>query len=139
MKDTSDLLNNLKSSKDIDLFLNGNKQEFITYNVSEYLSKLIDEYSLSKSEIIKKSGLDRTYGYQILNGKRTPSRDKLIQLAFGMDLSFDDVQKLLIYTGYAPLYAKNRRDSIIIYAIEKRLPVIDLNLMLDSKNEEILK
>lgn len=78
------------------------------------------------------------YAYQILSGIRTPSRDKLIQLALGMNLELEEVQSVLKYSGNAPLYAHNRRDSIIIFAINKKTTVIDLNILLDSKGENIL-
>lgn len=138
MKKTDELLKIIDSSHDIDGFLNKHEREFITINISQYLDELISKYNLVKSDIIKRSGLDRIYGYQILNGTRTPSRDKLIQLALGMQIDFEEIQKLLKYNGFAPLYAQNRRDSIIIFAIKNKMSVIDLNLLLDEKKEKIL-
>lgn len=138
MKKTDELLKIIDSSHDIDGFLNKHEREFITINISQYLDELISKYNLVKSNIIKRSGLDRIYGYQILNGTRTPSRDKLIQLALGMQIDFEEIQKLLKYNGFAPLYAQNRRDSIIIFAIKNKMSVIDLNLLLDEKKEKIL-
>ncbi len=137
MKKTDDLLKIIKSSHDIDGFLGG--QEFIEINISQYLNEVINKRCLAKTDVIKRSGIDRVYGYQIFNGTKTPSRDKLIQLAFGMQLDFDEVQKLLKYNGFAPLYAQNRRDSIIIFALKENLSVIDLNILLDEKDEKILE
>ena len=136
MKQTDELLKCIKNSHELDDFLE--KQEFININISEYLNMIIEKKELVKSEVIKSSGLDRVYAYQILNGTRTPSRDKLIQFAFGMKLTLDETQTLLKYNGMAPLYAKNRRDSIILFAINERASVIDLNIMLDNKKEKIL-
>ena len=138
MKKTDELLKIIDSSHDIDGFLNKHEREFITINISQYLDELISKYNLVKSDIIKRSGLDRIYGYQILNGTRTPSRDKLIQLALGMQIDFEEIQKLLKYNGFAPLYAQNRRDSIIIFAIKNKMSVINLNLLFDEKKEKIL-
>ena len=115
MKETNELLEIMSKSRDIDGFLNNHDCEFIKVNITEYLNKLIREKKLIKSQIVKNSGLDRVYAYQILNGTRTPSRDKLIQLSFGMRLDFKEVQHLLKYNGFAPLYMHNRRDSIIIF------------------------
>ena len=137
MKQTDELLKTIAKSHDLDGFLDN--QEFIKVNISEYLNNLIEEKKLVKSEVIKRSGLDRVYAYQILNGTRTPSRDKLVQFAFGMKLNFEEVQKMLKYNGLAPLYPKNRRDSIIIFAINEKSTVIDLNIMLDNKKEKILE
>lgn len=137
MKKTDELLKILNDSHDIDDVLQDHEEEFIQVSVSEYLTALIEQKNLVKSEIIKRSGIDRVYGYQILNGTRTPSRDKLIQLSFGMQLGFRETQRLLAYNGFAQLYAKNRRDSIIIFAIKEKKSVIELNLLLDKNKEKI--
>ena len=50
------------------------------------------------------------------NGEFT-EEDKLIALCFGMMLDIDETDDLLKYAGYNPLYARNKRDSIIIFAI----------------------
>lgn len=139
MKKTDDLLKIINKSRDIDGFLKEHKQEFIKVNTASYLNSILEEKNLAKGEVIKASGLDRVYGYQILNGTRTPSRDKLIQIAFGMKLDYDETQKLLKYNGHAPLYTHNRRDSIIIFAINEKISVIDLNILLDSKREKPLE
>lgn len=136
MKKTDELFKILKSSHDIDGFLDG--QEFIEINIPDYLNRLIEKKGFTKADIIKRSGIDRVYGYQILNGTKTPSRDKLIQIAFGMRLDINEVQKLLKYNGFAALYAQNRRDSIIIFAVKEKLTVIELNILLDEKSEKIL-
>ena len=137
MKKTDELLKILNDSHDIDGVLQDHEEEFIQVSISEYLTALIEQKNLVKSEIIKRSGIDRVYGYQILNGTRTPSRDKLIQLSFGMQLGFRETQRLLAYNGFAQLYAKNRRDSIIIFAIKEKKSVIELNLLLDKNKEKV--
>ena len=139
MKKTDELLKILNDSHDIDGVLQDHEEEFIQVSISEYLTALIEQKNLVKSEIIKRSGIDRVYGYQILNGTRTPSRDKLIQLAFGMQLGFRETQRLLAYNGFAQLYAKNRRDSIIIFAIKEKKTVIELNILLDKNEEKIFE
>lgn len=138
MKDTNELLNALKKGENIGTYLEENETEFVRTTVSEYLQKLITEKSLEKSDIIQKSGLDRTYAYQIFNGTRIPSRDKLILLAVGMKLSLDETQKLLKYCSLAPLYAKLRRDSTIIYGLVNGMNAIELNSMLYDAGEKLL-
>ena len=75
-------------------------------------------------QVIKKSQIDRTYGHQIFNGTRIPSRDKLIQLAFGFGLSLDETQTLLKKAGKSTLYAKVKRDAACIYGLSH-----DMNMM----------
>lgn len=139
MKKTDELLKIIKKSDDLDDFLEQHDREFININIPEYLNAIIEEKKLVKSTIISASGLDRVYAYQILNGTRTPSRDKLIQLSFGIGLDFAETQKLLKYSRNAPLYAHNRRDSIVIFAINQKLSFIELNILLDSKGEKVIE
>ena len=71
--------------------------------LSNYLNQLLEEKSLKKSTVIKNSELNEIYGYQIFSGKRIPSRDKLISISFGLELSLEETQTLLKYAGFAPL------------------------------------
>ncbi len=138
MKKTDELLKIINKSRDIDGFLKEHKQEFIKVNTAEYLNTIIEEKNLVKRDVIQVSGIDRVYAYQILNGTRTPSRDKLIQFSFGLGLNVEETQKLLKYNGHAPLYTHNRRDSIILFAIKEEVSVIELNILLDDKGESLL-
>ena len=56
-------------------------------DLSAFLENLLEKYSITKNEAIKWSALNQIYAYQIFLGvKSSPSRDKLIQLIFGMGL-----------------------------------------------------
>ena len=111
---------------------------FISTNLSEYLVHLTADKGLKKADIIFASGLERTYAYQIFSGKKMPSRDKLIALSIGMQLTFDEVQKLFKVTGYAQLYPKNKRDNVIIFALYKGQSMFELNENLMRIGEEII-
>lgn len=139
MKNTGELMKHLKSGEDIGTYLSANEDQFITVSVSGYLTEVLKQKGLTRSEVIRRSGMDKVYAYQIFDGKRSPSRDKLLLLAFGMELDPDETQKLLKYCAMPTLYPKSRRDSILIYALERHMSVIDLNLLLDEKNEAILE
>ena len=138
MKTTSDLLKVLKSKKSITEYLNENEESLIDEPVFRQLENLILAKGLKKSDVIKASNLDRTYAYQIFNGTKKPSRDKLLSLCFGMNLNFNEIQELSNRSGYAPLYPKNKRDSIIIFAINKRMNVIDTDILLSENNQSTL-
>lgn len=112
--------------------------DFNVKNISEYLNKLISDSIMSKSDIIKKSNLDRTYAYHILNGTRIPSRDKLIALAVGMNLTVDETDELLKVSRNMPLYPRDKRDAIIIFFIKSGKNVIELNEALEANNLDII-
>ena len=60
-------------------------------------------------------------------------------LAFGMGLSVLETRKLLKVAGVSDLYARNPRDSIIIYCLNKGLSLIDANEYLNYYNLELLE
>ena len=126
-KPTNELMDALTRNSSIDGYLNKEKEFLIDMSVSEMLGFLLQEKNLQKSPVIKKAQLNEIYGYQILAGKRMPSRDKLIALAFGMELSLEETQQLLKYAGFSPLYPKSDRDSIIIWSLLHHLDVIRTN------------
>ena len=111
---------------------------FNNLTLSDCLNELIETKDLKKAEVILQSGLERTYAYQIFSGKKTPARDKLLALAIGMRLTFDEVQNLLKVNGYAQLYPKNKRDNIIIFAFYKGQNMWELNDNLLTMDEEII-
>lgn len=80
----------------------------------------------------------RIEAHQILSGKRRPSRDKLLCLCFGLKLDSEQVQDLLRDCGYAVLYAKNRRDSIILFAFYRGMSLLELNEKLYEEGEALL-
>lgn len=138
MKTTSDLLKVLNSKKSIAEFLNENEDSMITEPVSKLLENLLVKKGLKKSDVIKSANLDRTYAYQIFSGTKKPSRDKLLSVCFGIGLTFTETQELLNQSGYAPLYPKNKRDSIIIFCINKKMSIVETDILLSENNESAL-
>ena len=55
-----------------------------------------------------------------------------------MMLDIDETDDLLKYAGYNPLYARNKRDSIIIFAISNKKSIFTANEMLFDNDFEIL-
>lgn len=78
-----------------------------------WVRTLIDGRGLSRVDIIKASHLNPTFGYQILSGTRNASRDKLLQLSFGMGLDIDEASHMLELREFARLRPDRRRDAVI--------------------------
>lgn len=132
-KTTEELLNILKSKRNYDDFLKEQIDELYFASISEYLEILLAQKALKKSDVITKANLDKSYAYQIFNGNKTnPSRDKLIMLAFGMELNLDETRKLLKISNVSDLYIRNPRDAAIIFCIENKLDLIRTNEKLDE-------
>jgi hypothetical protein len=133
-KPTGDLLKDLKVSDDPVKFINENKQYMIDSDLGEHLKSMLAEKDMKKSDVLKRAEINEIYGYQLFAGTRKPSRDKLISLCSGMQLTLEQTQQLLKYAGLAPLYPKNERDCIIITGISSNAPVYKINEMLfDNK------
>lgn len=114
---TEELLNELLSSPDPNSFLSSANPS--RRSLAEYLQQLLDEKGLERSKVVREAGLNDTFGYQIFKGTRKASRDKVLQLAFAMQLGLREADRLLQAAGANELYCKNRRDAIIIFAVQK--------------------
>ena len=66
-------------------------------------------------------------------------QDKLIRFAIGAGLDLDETQTLLKHAKYAPLYARNKRDGVIIYAINNKKSSVDCDILLSETGEEPLE
>lgn len=138
-KDTKRLQSELKHSENVELFIRENQAEFDLVNMSEYLNELLKKYKLEKSDITKRGGFTGNYVYQIFNGKKNPSRDKLIQLALGFPLTLEETQEMLRLGGCAELYVRDSRDAFLMFAIEKRYGLEEVNELLYKNKKRTLE
>ena len=129
---TNSLLKKIVNGKDFPKILETNKDAFEELPVSEYLRRLCEERDIVPEQVIKRAQIDRTYGHQIFNGTRVPSRDKLIQIAFGFGLTLEETQNLLKSAGKSVLYPKFKRDAAIIFGISHHMDIMEMQYLLTS-------
>ncbi len=127
---TDELLEELLSSPSIESFADA--QSFASRTISDYLQELLVEKGLDRAAVIREANLNYTFGYQIFVGTRKASRDKLLQIAFAMELTLKETERLLQAGGANKLYCKNRRDAIIIFCV-------DHHCSLQNTNEELYR
>ena len=137
-KDTRQLQNELTSSPDLSVFLSENQHHFSKEEFSELLNTMFIKSGLTKAALAKRAGTSEVYLYQLFSGGRSPSRDRALCLCFGLTASFEDTQDLLKHSGLPQLYAKDRRDAIIIYGLSNRMTLMDVNEKLYAENETTL-
>jgi len=137
-KDTNELLHEIKQSDSVQKFLQDNQSEMVRRYLPEYLARLLQTKGLSQKEIIRNSGLDKSYACHIFSGERSTTRPKLLALALAMKLTIDETQHLLHYAGLPQLYARVPWDSILLHAISHQKTVIETNLLLDDFGERPL-
>lgn len=89
----------------------------VAYDLPAYLNSLLKEKGRRRIDVVHAADLNETFGYQIFTGTRKPSRDKVIQIAFGMPCTLRETQLLLKHAGCNELYVKNRRDAIIVFCL----------------------
>lgn len=137
-KTTQELINELKCSDKIEVYLEENSGQMLDLNLKGYLERLLKEKNCSKPQAIKRSGLNDVYAYQIFAGRKSPSRDKVLALCLGMKLTLEEAQYVLNMAGGAQLYPRSRRDSIIMFALKKGLSTMECNELLYELNEYTL-
>ena len=129
-KTTSMLFSRLLKTADLNSFMEKNADIMHTPLFHEYISGLCSVLGEKQESVIKRSSIERTYGHQLFNGTRKPSRDKAIQLAFGLRLNLEDTQQLLKIAQKSQLYPKIKRDAVIIYCINRKIGIIETQTML---------
>lgn len=94
-------------------------------DLADMLNRYIDERKMKKTDVIRMINVDRNYGYQVLNGKRTPTRNFIIQLSLILKLGIDEMNYLLQLAGKSTLYVRNLVDARVFYAINHRMEYYD--------------
>lgn len=105
-------------------------------DLPDYLQQLLDEKDLLRPNVIHEAQLNETYGYQIFMGQRQASRNKILQIVFGLHCTLQEANRVLQAAGHNELYCKNRRDAIIIFCLSHSYSLIRANEELYRFNEE---
>ncbi len=133
------ILNKVDRKADIDQFASDYLLDSKLYSTTGYLQKMLEKYNISRSQAIEKSNISRTYAYQIFSGERKPGRDKIIAICLAIGLTLEETQRTLCISGLGALYPRIKRDTVFIFAVNKKLSVIDTNELLFEIGEKILE
>ena len=134
---TDILLSKLAKTDNINRFIKNNSEAMLP-PLHEYLQNLRINKGESAEAIINRAEIERSYGHQIFKGKRIPSRDKIIQLAFGFELYLPQTQQLLKVAKYGELYPKIKQDVVIIFCIYKHKSVLETQEILHELQLKLL-
>ena len=105
---------------------------------AEYFQSLDAVRKMDRGDLIRNSGLERSYFYQVMKGTRSPGRDKVLRLCLAAGLNLRETTRALELSGNAVLYARNRRDIILTVAVNQMADVDDTNLLLFRYGEKPL-
>ena len=125
-KSTEDLTNEITAAKNISQYLDDNGEEFLETPLHIHLRNLLAETEMSIAQITARSAKG-DYVYQIFRGIKNPSRDVLLCIALALGLDLPKTEHLLRIARMPSLDARNRRDSVIMFAIDHTLSVADTN------------
>ncbi len=137
-KNTDTLQQELMSTNNLDRFLTENDASFRDVPLQEAIQRIFDEKGISKAQLAKQSGISEVYLHQLFSGRRFPSRSRLLCLCFGLGATVDEAQSLLQQARHAPLYSRDRRDAIIIFALSHHMTLFEVNDKLFTENLDTL-
>ena len=137
-KNTDTLQQELMSTNNLDRFLTENDASFRDVPLQEAIQRIFDEKGMSKAQLAKQSGISEVYLHQLFSGRRFPSRSRLLCLCFGLGATVDEAQSLLQQARHAPLYSRDRRDTIIIFALSHHMTLFEANDKLFTENLDTL-
>lgn len=137
-KTTEELKHEIRSATDIADYLKRNQESLVHDSLCGYLNTMLLRKGVSKADVVRGSLLSRAYVYQIFSGEKMPSRDKLIAIAFGLRLSDEETQVLLKLSKNRELYARDERDAIILFALQRNKSVFEANDLLFELGHRVL-
>ncbi len=129
---TSALLSRLFRTSSFERYKEKNAEAMSLPAFHEYISELCLKRREARERVIKRAQLDRVYGHQIFTGRYIPSRDKVIQLAFGFGLEDNEAQTLLKLARKSELYPRVERDAAILYCLHKGKTLMEAQSLLSD-------
>ena len=132
------VLINIDSAQEMEQYLELPEVMNSCQSFPEYFRSLPAVREMDTGELIRSSGLERSYYYQVLKGTRSPSRDKVLRLCLAAGLNLKETTRALELSGNAVLYPRKRRDIILTVAVNQMADVDDTNLLLFKYGEKPL-
>lgn len=133
MKTTDELHSAIRASETPALLAGA---EFARPELRSTLSRLLEERGWRAADAIRACYLERSYGYQMFNGTRPPTRNFLLRLALALELGEEETQRLLRRAGRPELYPRSRYDAAVLYGLTHRLSMEETDELLLSLGEE---
>lgn len=135
---TEELLKTIFKLDDIKKALDVQSEDFLLPEFNEYIVKLSEKKNESHEKIIARANLERSFGHKLFAGSRKPSRDTVIQLAFGFEADVELAQEMLKVAEKSPLYPRIKRDVVIIYCLYNHVSIEKTQVYLSELDLPIL-
>ena len=129
---TDELLALLFKERNLEHFLQRNESVYLMTSFSDYLNNWCKKHLEVPEQVIRRANLEKSYGHQLFRGKRNPSRDTVLQLAFAMQADLAEAQEMLKIARRSPLYPRIKRDTVIIYCLHNHVSLMDTQIILQD-------
>ena len=106
--------------------------DFLDDSIKNFFDELLTETGQKKGEVIRKANLSRTYGYQLMEGRRRGKRDYYLLIALAMGLDLKTTQRLLSVTQSGSLHPLIKRDAAVIFAINHGYDIVETYTFMSS-------
>ena len=135
---TEELLDLLFEEQNLRQFFRQEAENMTLPTFSELLQAMCRQRQEVPEHIIARSDIDKSFGHQLFSGRRNPSRDTVLQLAFGFGADVDEAQEMLRVARKSPLYPRVKRDTAILYCLHNHISLIDTQIILDDLGLPVL-
>lgn len=108
-------------------------------DLQHILLDAIEKKQFSVRQAAEATLLPKSQLEALLKGNISVPRDALLSIAIGLQLDLDGTQRSLSLAQLPSLYVKNRRDSAIMFALMRKLSVLETNDLLLELEEPILQ
>ena len=135
---TDELLKLLFKERSLEQFLQRNESAYLNTGFSDYLSGWCKAHQEVPEQLIRRANLEKSFGHQLFSGKRKPSRDTVIQLAFAMEVDVAQTQEMLKIARKSPLYPRIKRDTVLIYCLHNHISLVDTEIILSDLDLPVL-
>ena len=142
-KSTTELEKVLKSTHPENIKSYYTDEEDSLYDEDNSFRRFIKESIKGKKtlhEVFFGAEINEGYGYKLLSGeKHTNKRDVILRICLASELDLKETQTALKLYGFSPLYARIKRDALLISAINERMSVEQINDLLKTKGFPVLE
>ncbi|MBR6977181.1 MAG: hypothetical protein IKH74_02155 [Lachnospiraceae bacterium] len=138
-KNTGELEQELRESATFETFAESMDDAFLAEEVGRDLALLIQKHKVKKTKLFLDANIHENYGYQLLSGKRYPSRDVLLSIFLSLHLSYEEVNQFLRDHGYTPLYVRRKFDAAVIFSLMHGWSVMQCNELLQENGLPLLR
>ena len=135
----TDILKKTNNTETLQQYMDRLDEDPIPDSFQAYFCSLEKTKALGKAELIRRTNMDRSYGYQLLKGTRSPGRDKILLFSIAAGLDLHETQRALKSGGEAILYSRKKRDAIILFSLNEGLNIADTQELLEHFGEPLLE